>query len=718
LTLRIQQRHWLLVWESTPQFERSERSANPLFLLIGGLLFTALLTLLLVVLTVRRTEHLEIMLGKRLFAAPLLVLAVLAAGAFALYSELLDKERHDIRRRLADEASETDARVHVRLNDRVDSIARMARRWEAAGGTPEALWRRDAGNYIDQIPGLRAMQWIDPSYHVRWVQPTVGNESAVGLDINSDAMRAQALRSAADRRDATIMPPLDLAQGYPTLIVYIPVRRDGKFDGFLAGIFEAQDFFSSALRVDQSRDFIVSVLHGGRSYFENSHNDTTRVAGWAEERTLRLAEQDWMLRIEPTAVFIDAQKSSLPALVLAAGLLVAALAALSVRYILISRLNSARLAKSSALNAGIISSSAHLVIAIDPQYRIMIFNRAAENALGYRAAEVIGMRAIPWFMLREELEQRARALSSELGEEVPVGPQIFTRIPLRDGKETREWHFVRKNGSRFPVSVIITPLRDEAGTLTGFLGVIEDVTARREMDRMKSEFTAVVSHELRTPLTSIRGSLGLILGALATSLPEKVKDLLEIAQTNCERLVLLVNDILDVEKFGAGQMRFDMRDAPLAAVLLQAVEANEGYARKFNARIEVAHVDAAWRVTTDPDRFIQVMSNLLSNAAKFSPPGGVVKVWAERAGGDVRILVRDHGPGIPDEFRGRVFEKFSQADSSATRKKGGTGLGLHIARQFVERMGGRIGFESEAGKGATFWIELPLVIEDKPGSGV
>src|SRR3954469_13795966 len=141
-------------------------------------------------------------------------------------------------------------------------------------------------------------------------------------------------------------------------------------------------------------------------------------------------------------------------------------------------------------------------------------------------------------MLREELEQRARALSSELGEEVPVGPQIFTRIPLRDGKETREWHFVRKDGSRFPVSVIITPLRDEAGTLTGFLGVIEDVTARREMDRMKSEFTAGVSHELRTPLTSIRGSLGLILGALATSLPEKVKDLLEIAQTNCERLVL------------------------------------------------------------------------------------------------------------------------------------------------------------------------------------
>ena len=145
---------------------------------------------------------------------------------------------------------------------------------------------------------------------------------------------------------------------------------------------------------------------------------------------------------------------------------------------------------------------------------------------------------------------------------------------------------------------------------------------------MKSDFTAVVSHELRTPLTSIRGSLGLILGALSQSLPAKVRELLEIAQSNCERLVLLVNDILDIEKFSAGQMRFDMQTVPLADVMRQAVEANEGYARKFQVRIALESTDAALQVSVDPDRFIQVMTNLLSNAAKYSPQGGTVRVRA------------------------------------------------------------------------------------------
>ena len=410
----------------------------------------------------------------------------------------------------------------------------------------------------------------------------------------------------------------------------------------------------------------------------------------------------------PTPDFVERQKSGLPLLVLGAGLLVAALAALSVRYVLISRLKSAHLAKSLALNAGIISSSAHLVIAIDAEYRIMIFNRAAEKALGYSAQEVVGRRAIPIFMDPAELLERARTLSAELGENVPLGPEILTRIPLRDGLETRAWTFVRKDGSRFPANVIITPLRDEQGVTAGFLGVIEDVSSRHEVDRMKSEFTAVVSHELRTPLTSIRGSLGLILGAMAGSLPQKVRDLLEIAQSNSDRLVLLINDILDIEKFSAGQMRFDIATLPLGDIVRQAVESNEGYARKHHVSIALAAVDPAFQVDVDPDRFVQVLTNLLSNAVKYSPASGTVHVAAERTGDAVRVSVRDTGPGIPENFRARIFERFSQADASATREKGGTGLGLYIARRFIEQMQGRIGFESVAGKGATFWVELPV----------
>lgn len=156
-------------------------------------------------------------------------------------------------------------------------------------------------------------------------------------------------------------------------------------------------------------------------------------------------------------------------------------------------------------------------------------------------------------------------------------------------------------------------------------------------------------------------------------------------------------------------MRFDIRTLPVASLTLQSAEAIEGYARKFNVRIEIAPIEPGCCVDVDPDRYVQVMFNLLSNAVKYSPRGAAVQVWSERRGDGVRISVRDLGPGIPEEFRARIFEKFSQADASTTREKGGTGLGLHIARRFVEHMQGRIGYDSEVGRGSTFWVEFPVV---------
>jgi PAS domain S-box-containing protein len=710
-TLNIMQRQWLLVWQSTPDFERAERSANPLYVLIGGLLFTALLALLLVVLTVRRVEHVEQMVGERRLVLPMLVFLVIGAGAFALYSRLRAQEAEFVRERAQIETNKIESVLRNQVQERIASLQRMAARWSAANGLPKELWQADAANHVSQLPGLRTLEWIDAGRRIRWAEPLSGNEALIGLDAAIDEPRETALAAAAERRHPTLTRPLNLRQGYAAFIAYLPVTRAGKPDGFLAGLFAVEEFIAAALRNEASRDFTTSVLHEGHVYFSNEPAGGGAQA-WAIERSLPLQDQEWTLRIAPTPAFVAAQQSFLPSLVLAAGLLVAALAALSVRYILISRLKSAHLAESLALNAGIISSSAHLVIAIDARYCIMTFNRAAEAALGYSAAEVLGKRAIPLFLDPGELEERARTLSAEIGETIPVGPRIFTEIPLRDGVETREWTFVRKDGSRFPANVVITPLRDDEGRVTGYLGVIEDIRVRKEVERLKSEFTAVVSHELRTPLTSIRGSLGLILGALSASLPQKVRELLEIALSNCERLVLLINDILDIEKFSAGQMRFELHRMLLAGVTLQAVEANEGYARKFNVRVALEPVDSAWWVKVDPDRFVQVMTNLLSNAIKYSPPGGLVRVWAERRGSCVRINVRDQGPGIPESFRARIFEKFSQADASTTREKGGTGLGLHIARRFAEHMQGQIGYESETGRGSTFWIELPVSSDD------
>ena len=210
-TVQIMQRQWLLVWESTPAFELAQRSTNPLYILVGGLLFTALLSLLLVVLTVRRTEHIEQMVGERRFIVPSLVFLLLTVGSFALYSRLLDQELEFVRRQVQNDSAEIDSQLRVRTAEHVAALARMAARWKSAGGTNIDLWRSDAANLLNAFPGLRALQWIDSTYHVRWVEPLAGNEGELERDVLAGNVRAGALRAAAETSRELLTPPLQTA---------------------------------------------------------------------------------------------------------------------------------------------------------------------------------------------------------------------------------------------------------------------------------------------------------------------------------------------------------------------------------------------------------------------------------------------------------------------------------------------------------------------------
>lgn len=224
----------------------------------------------------------------------------------------------------------------------------------------------------------------------------------------------------------------------------------------------------------------------------------------------------------------------------------------------------------------------------------------------------------------------------------------------------------------------------------------------------KSEFLSVISHELRTPLTSIKGAIGLLSSGAISNIPEQAQDMLRVAYDNSERLTLLVNDILDFEKLRANKMVFH-KDALMVGELVdKAVEANQGYAEHYGVHFKVEKNSCACSVIVDANRLLQVMSNLMSNAVKYSPHDGCVCVTIECMGQKIHIAVSDDGAGIPAEFQDCIFTYFSQADTSDTREKGGTGLGLAISKEIIEQHGGTIGFESQPGKGATFYIELDM----------
>jgi len=256
--------------------------------------------------------------------------------------------------------------------------------------------------------------------------------------------------------------------------------------------------------------------------------------------------------------------------------------------------------------------------------------------------------------------------------------------------------------------------RDVDGQPTRAVCTLLDVTelesarlVAEAANRAKGEFLSTVSHELRTPLTSIKGALGLIGGGVAGPLPERLKTLVDTANRNAERLALLVNDVLDLQRIEAGRLEFHFSPHNLATLIPQAVDAVRPYAAQFDVTYRfVSALDRA-RVRIDADRLMQVMNNLLSNAAKFSKSGQTIEIGLARHGNGFRISVADQGSGIPEEFRGRIFERFAQADSSDTRRSGGTGLGLAITKALVEGQGGKIGFESTVGVGATFFVDLP-----------
>jgi two-component system sensor histidine kinase VicK len=342
------------------------------------------------------------------------------------------------------------------------------------------------------------------------------------------------------------------------------------------------------------------------------------------------------------------------------------------------------------------------IYGLDLKGRVTVVNPAAAQMLGYKASELLGKSM-------HDIIQHTRAD----GTPYPFADSVVMRsIDALDTMRVADEVFWRKDGTSFPVEYVarpqIAPGQDgeHHSHAVGVVVAFTDTTERSQLDRMKDEFISTVSHELRTPLTSLRAALGLVTGGALASRPEKMKQMLEIAIGNTDRLVRLVNDILDIERIGSGSSELRPVMCSAQELFERATKLHEGSTLKNNVQFQV--VSNGVRVSADPDRILQALSNLISNAVKFSPPEGVIILSAHYIDDlEAEFEVVDQGRGIPQNRLENIFERFQQVDASDSRAMGGTGLGLAICKSIVVQHGGRIWASSPPGEGATFHFTLP-----------
>jgi signal transduction histidine kinase/CheY-like chemotaxis protein/tetratricopeptide (TPR) repeat protein len=401
----------------------------------------------------------------------------------------------------------------------------------------------------------------------------------------------------------------------------------------------------------------------------------------------------------------------------------------------------AELQESEARKAALLAASPDGVLALGRGGEVLDFNPAAERLFGLPRGEALGRPLVGFLAPSPDSPPSDSAPSdSAPSDNTPAGrappdsappdsapsdsapsdsaPSAWA--PLREEVEAaqgplrREVTALRADGSRFPAELTLVRVSEGGGAVC-YSAVARDISERREVDRLKSEFVSTVSHELRTPLTSIRGSLGLIEGGVMGEVAPPVLELVRIARTSTDRLVRLINDILDLEKMESG--RLELRPELLAPgeLLCAAAEGLEGAAAAAGVRLVAEAAAGLPPVRADRDRLLQVLTNLASNAVKFSPAGAEVRLRAGLApGGGVSFRVEDRGPGIPAEGLARLFHRFVQLDASDTRARGGTGLGLAISKAIVEQHGSQLEVESEVGRGSTFHFTLPPLAPPAP----
>ncbi|MGB0671577.1 MAG: CHASE domain-containing protein [Rhodospirillales bacterium] len=566
---------------------------------------------------------------------------------------------------------------------------------------------------------------------VTYIEPFKDNLKAFGFDVASNGRRVEALRAAAETGRAVATARVQLVQengDQNGFLVFRPLFADGHgldttelrgrhLKGYLVGVFRINDIVHSAFDNLDTTGLAFQLedlsADAGERLLAESQDGLPGVSELSERGlfgarlhigksyAIPIAGRTWQLQVAPNEVYLATNRNEDVWLTLVVGMLLTSLVCtfvlvISGRNVLLGNL-------------------------VEERTRTL---RLSESRLA--AAQRIALLG-NW---EWDLEKDSLWFSDEIHRLFELDPGNFDKkfdsylalIHPNDRNVFRQClEFARSRKEPFSIDhrAVMADGREKdihvqgevsigpSGEVTRILGTAQDISERMKLDRMKAEFISNVSHELRTPLTSIKGSLGLLRGGAVGEVSDKAKKMAQIAYANCDRLILLVNDILEMDRATSGQLAYHMETLPIRTLIHDAVEAYSSYGNDRGVRFSVMGGLSDSLIFADRDRLLQVLANFMSNAAKFSPDGETVVIGLRTSGGWVRVSVTDNGPGIPEAFKSKIFERFAQADGTTSRETGGTGLGLAITKVLVEQQGGKVGFDSKEGSGSTFFFELP-----------
>ncbi|MET0660831.1 MAG: ATP-binding protein [Steroidobacteraceae bacterium] len=685
-----------------------------------------------------------------------LPLGIIFAAALLVFLYTMRSEAREARQTFERDAALVTASLQRRVDLGTEILHALASFFASSERVERDEFARFTATLLARHGELQDVFWApwrapEQTYPMRYLAGRSDASVPIGFDLASEPALRSAIELARDSGADVSVPAVRLPGGnHSTYVVLVPLydtklspapsvtERRSHLVGFTGGTFDIERLAAAIVeenpaapqlswRLEDHGDGRRVELH--RMIGTTAAPATAALFGSEVRRTIHVADREWVFAFEPTLEYLSNRSHLVAWLVLSGGLLFTVLVgagALIVtgRTMTIRAQVQARTEELAQINEKLAEEVCDHIrteetLDREREFLQVVLDNLSEgiatvNANGHvtmanRAAYQIWTRLLGTTdALDEAWDLPVDAFCAD--GRTPLERHELPRARALRGETVRDFEFVLRYRERQPVKLRVTaqPMLNADKRQRGAILMLRDITDAQKVEQLKREFVATVSHELRTPLTSIRGSLGLLTSGKMGNLPAKAQHLIEMASRNTERLTFLINDLLDIEKIEQGAMKFEISEQSLDALVHQAIDAQHGAAQSRNVSIRVRGDTYSQRVRVDPERLLQVLANLLSNAIKFSPPQREVLVLLQHDESHCRVAIQDHGPGIESEFRDRIFQKFSQADSSDARTKGGTGLGLAISKALIERMGGKIGYDSEPGCGATFFLELPL----------